>query len=476
MNLALIDNIRLEANAKLNPSNKSILGQFMTPSSIAEFMANLLTNDNEVDLMDCGAGIGTLTIAAAKKLKNINTIEQWEIDPIMREYLANNTRALGIPFKIQHEDFIEDAVKKLLNGAGTRFTHAVLNPPYKKINSNSTHRKLLRSVGIETVNLYTAFLALTILLMKDGGQIVAIIPRSFCNGTYYKPFREFMMKHCAIEHIHLFKSRVSAFKDDDVLQENIIIKLVKGRTVAKVEVSSSDDNNFTNFKQFEFEPTDILSQNDPEKFIRIPTSDVHLEFGESKLFEHTLGDLGLQVSTGPVVDFRSRNFLLSEPSDNSVPIPYPHHFVDGIIEYPKAHKKYPNAMAYDESIRKQFWPSGYYVLIKRFSSKEERRRVVAFLVEPDSFKSNLIAFENGWNVLHIAKNGLEKFIASGLTCFLNSTEVDNYFRVFSGHTQVNATDLRNMEFPSLTTLTEIGKQFIPSMSQSEIDVIVESYK
>ena len=38
MNLALIDNIRHEANTKLNPSNKSILGQFMTPANIAEFI------------------------------------------------------------------------------------------------------------------------------------------------------------------------------------------------------------------------------------------------------------------------------------------------------------------------------------------------------------------------------------------------------------------------------------------------------
>ena len=253
-------------------------------------------------------------------------------------------------------------------------------------------------------------------------------------------------------------------------------KLIKGGSVAKVEVSSSEDNHFTNFKQFEFEPNDILSCNDPERFIRIPTSDLHLEFGESKLFEHTLGDLGLQVSTGPVVDFRSRQYLLSVPTEHSIPMPYPHHFSDGKIEYPKAHKKYPNAMVYDESIKKQFWPAGYYVLIKRFSSKEERRRIVAFFIEPDSFKSDLIAFENGWNVLHIAKNGIEKMVASGLTCFLNSTEVDNYFRVFSGHTQVNATDLRNMKFPSFATLAEIGQIYKSSMNQSEIDVVVESYK
>lgn len=475
MNLAVIDNIRIEANNKLDPANKSSLGQFMTPASIAQFMANLLSNDDkDIDLLDCGAGIGTLTIAASKQLKKINSIQQWEIDPIMRNYLEDNIKALDIPFIIHGNDFIEDAVKNIAEGSGKRFSHAILNPPYKKINSNSTHRKLLRTVGIETVNLYTAFLALTILLMKDGGQIVAIIPRSFCNGTYYKPFREFMLKHCGIEHIHLFDSRVSAFKDDDVLQENIIIKLVKSKSFLKTSVTTSSKDNFDNITQLEFNQDEIVSSNDPEKFIHIPTN--KLQYHNSKLFVHLLSELGLQVSTGPVVDFRMRQYLLNEPTDDSIPIPYPHHFVNGEVEYPKEHKKYPNAMIFDERISKSFWTAGYYVLIKRFSSKEERRRVVAHFVSPDAFKSDLIAFENGWNVIHVAKKGIDADLASGLTCFLNSSEVDNFFRVFSGHTQVNATDLRNMKFPSLENLKDMGQKYWPGNSQDTIDNLIEGYK
>lgn len=103
------------------------------------------------------------------------------------------------------------------------FSHAILNPPYKKIRSESEHRLILRRLGIETVNLYAAFVALSLLLLRRGGQLVAIIPRSFCNGPYYRPFREFLLARAAIRHIHLFASRNKTFKDDDVLQENIIV-------------------------------------------------------------------------------------------------------------------------------------------------------------------------------------------------------------------------------------------------------------
>lgn len=480
MNLALVDDIRLEANTRLDPSNKSALGQFMTPASVAQFMASILNHTNsgeEANLLDCGAGIGTLTIAAVNINKHIRSIEQWEIDPIMRKYLQSNTKALGIPYTIHSNDFIEDAVKNILEGTGSRFTHAILNPPYKKINSNSSHRKLLRSVGVETVNLYTAFLALTILLMQDGGRIVAIIPRSFCNGTYYKPFREMMLKHCAIEWLHLFESRVSTFKDDSVLQENIIISLIKNKPCGMVNLSTSNGAHFDNIKVTTFKTSEIVLDNDPEKFIRFPTSDVFFE--DNQLFQHSLSELGVQVSTGPVVDFRERTLLIKDITETTlpvVPMPYPHHFVNGEVEYPRAHKKYPNAILNVEKLKKSLWPAGYYVLIKRFSAKEERRRIVAYLVTPTSFNSELLAFENGWNVLHVQKCGLSAEVATGLTCFLNSSEVDNYFRIFSGHTQVNATDLRNMRFPSIEALTSMGKKFRPGMIQAKIDAIVESYK
>ena len=51
--------------------------------------------------------------------------------------------------------------------------------------------------------------------------------------------------------------------------------------------------------------------------------------------------------------------------------------------------------------------------------------------------------------------------------FLNSDLVDRYFRTFNGHTQVNATDLKQMYYPSINDLRELGiwaqKQMILSI-------------
>jgi len=476
MNVVTIDHIRKLTNTKLDPINKSKFGQYMTSNVIAEFMASLFSYGNaDVKLLDCGAGIGSLTVAATKKLKNISSVDLWEIDPIMQDQLEINMQTLLVPFSIYKQDFIFGAVENLLSNKGERYTHAIINPPYKKINSNSAHRKELRKVGIETVNLYSAFLALTILLMESEGQIVAIIPRSFCNGPYYKPFRELILKECSIEHIHIFESRDTAFKDDDVLQENIIIKLAKRKQSLSVEISQSTDQNFNDYQSKVIPFSEVIKPNDPELFLRINTNNQSQD-ENNKIFSNQLSELGLAVSTGPIVSHRMREFLEQYPQTDTVPLFYPHHFVNKQLQYPKDHKK-PNAIRFAPETQKWLMPNnGFYVIVRRFSAKEEKRRIVANVINPNEIDKEWIGFDNCWNVFHINKHGFDYETAMGLACFLNSTVLDDYFRIFSGHTQVNATDLRNMKYPSLENLRILGNKYEVEMSQEQIDKLVEELK
>lgn len=467
MNSAVVDAIRHEANSKLDPLKKGALGQFMTSYRIAEFMAGLFENRSHAVLLDAGAGVGSLTLAASKALQ-LDRVEVWEVDPVLQLYLEKNLEKIEAPHELHRKDFILDSVDRIQFNQGTRFTHAILNPPYKKIASNSVHRKACKSVGIETVNLYTAFLALSILQMRKGGEIVIIIPRSFCNGPYYKPFRELMLRECSIDVLHVFESRSKAFKDDDVLQENIILKLTRGKHQGDVLLSFSHDATFEDLTQREIEFQSIVKPNDPELFIRIPIED---DVEKSHLFARSLQELNLEVSTGPAVDFRLRPWWCQHPESNSVPLIYPHHFSKDGFHYPASHRK-PNALFRSSEVDKWLMRDGVYVLVKRFSAKEEKRRIVAYLITPEMIHSPLVAFDNKWNVFHFRKQGLDMEIAKGLVCFLNSTLLDSYFRVFSGHTQVNATDLRNMKYPDVERLRELGKMYQPAMTQKEIDNLV----
>jgi tRNA1(Val) A37 N6-methylase TrmN6 len=481
--LSQIDQTRIKVSTGLDPKNKVRLGQFLTPDAIAHYMASLFPrgNGDSAYLLDAGAGVGSLSNAFLQRweahgfsFKHID-VTAYEIDNTLRKYLDKSlsvfTNSRCCKVNVLEQDFIETAARMLAFGNGPRYTHAILNPPYRKINSDSRHRHLLRQVGIETVNLYSAFIALSIALMRPGGHIVAIIPRSFCNGPYYRSFREYLFKKTALKHIHLFTSRNKAFKDDNVLQENVVILLECSGRQGDIVISTSTDDQFTDYHLAKHPFSDIVNPNDQERFIHIPTMHDGLNTPSSLPFDNTLADLDIEVSTGPVVDFRVDQFITDMPTSHSVPLLYPCHFGEKSVEWPKKGGKKPNAITLSPETKKWLYPNGYYTMTRRFSSKEEKRRIVASVVTPDISDSKYIGFENHLNVFHHAKKGLTETIARGLSVYLNSTLIDEHFRKFSGHTQVNATDLKQLKYPSRLLLEKLGRwaKNQPRFSQELID-------
>lgn len=452
------------ATSELHRGHRSTYGQFFTPAAIADYMAALLDffQSSEISLLDPGAGIGTLTAAAAhragtRKIK----ATCYEIEPSFQDGLTETLESLTNVFAtVEHSDFIAHAVKSIGTGHKPSYTHAILNPPYKKINTDSVHRLLVRKLGVETSNLYTCFLACTIALCGPGAQVIAIVPRSFMNGLYFKPFRYWLLGRVAITHIHLFDSRNQAFFDDDVLQENVILRLVVDAPQGDVEVTTSYGPTFADISRRTSPFTEVVTPEDEEKFIHVPSVGSAPSNG---LPGFTLNEIGLDVCTGPVVDFRMRDDLRMQPEAGTAPLLYASHFVNGRMEWPRQTRK-PNAIAQNRRTERWLMPNGCYVILRRFSSKEEKRRVVAYVVEKGVLPGDVVGFENHLNVIHQNKQGLPETVARGLADYLNSQEVDNYFRTFSGHTQVNATDLRRLRYPALDELKERGKESVAEES------------
>ncbi len=434
----------------------------------------------KIRLLDPGAGKGSLTEAFVRRWRYQGdhasiAAHIYEFDSAMLGELHKFSEELsqsGVVAQVFEGDFIKEAATMLRLGKGQRYTHAILNPPYKKINTGSDHRAFLRLIGLETVNLYTGFLGLVIDLMEQGGEVVAIIPRSFCNGPYYQPFRRFMFARAAIRHIHLFEARNKVFKGDGVLQENIIIRLTRGVQQGDVTISTSTDDSFSDYNEIAYPFSGIVFPEDSEQFIHIPTPGATAKPFVNRTFDYRLGELGISVSTGPVVDFRLRKELCSEPAPGTVPLLYPGHFTRQGLRWPKPDMKKPNAICFNQSTMKWLFPAGFYAVVRRFSSKEERRRVVANVVDhPAVLDAEMIGFENHLNVLHERRGPLSEELARGLAVYLNTTAIDQFFRQFNGHTQVNATDLRTLPYPSREALTKLGgwAKENPNSSQEAID-------
>ena len=120
-------------------------------------------------------------------------------------------------------------------------------------------------------------------------------------------------------------------------------------------------------------------------------------------------------------------------------------------------------------------PNGFYTVVRRLSSKEEKRRIVAAVHDPGRVPGPKVGFENHLNVFHADRKGLPPDLAKGLAVYLSSTLVDAYFRQFNGHTQVNAADLRMLPYPSREDLEALGSsvEAVRFPGQEEIDDLLE---
>lgn len=493
--VSYIEYNQLQIMGRMHRESKEKLEQYFTPASVARLMVSIFEFDiDNVKILDPGAGAGILFTAIVNEIlqrkihiKSIMVLA-FEADSSLKgelqlamEACDKACKSAGIEFsgQIRMEDFIESTVKKrgLYNDTDYHFTHIIMNPPYKKVNTGSYTYNLLKRIGRHSPNLYTAFLSMAETYLTEKGQLVSITPRSFCNGVYFKHFREMFLSTMHISVIHLFTSRTKAFSIDSVLQENIIIKWVKSTNPnAIVKILSSEGPEDTVASQREVLENDVVDPKDQEHIIKIVQD--HNEELIRKLIDNLpckLKDLLLKASTGPVVDFRFSDKIHHEKTANSIPLIQPECIsLSGYVVWdPSTMRKSPY-IELSIDTKKILVKDDIYVLVKRFTSNEERKRIVASVYIPVPASKGLTGIENRVNYIHLNGKGINLGLAKGLVLYLNSTMVDSYFRQMSGHTQVNASDLERLKYPDIKTLESLGNEFGDKLPvQEAIDDIIK---
>ncbi|QDW62066.1 Eco57I restriction-modification methylase domain-containing protein [Oerskovia sp. KBS0722] len=450
---------RRDALVALDARAQARLGQFFTPAAASDLIASLVDLDAlppTVRILDPGAGVGSLTVALVERIRGerpdieVHAVAV-EIDPAVTPTLAETLDELSqydnVTVELIEGDFVALATARDPRLAQP-FDLVIQNPPYGKLAAADPSRRAVARALVDVPNIYAAFWALGVHALRPGGQCVAIVPRSWANGTYFEPFRVWMLYHSSIDTLHVFESRSVVFADTGVLQENVIVSGTRGRDSQIVKLTASvghADDVVTKEVPFAV----VVKDDDPHRFVRFTDGATSVPSAAV----YTLADLGITASTGRVVDFRSRAWLSQEPEPGSVPMVYQGNIRAGSVVHPRS--EVPKPQHYRAAVpeaAKWLVPEGTYVLIKRFSAKEERRRVVAGVWD----SPGAVAFDNKTNYLHERKKGLDPDLARGLMLWLNSTPLDQAFRTFSGHTQVNAGDLRVLPFPSREHLVRLG--------------------
>lgn len=473
-------------------SERKKIGQFFTPASIAHYMSKLFDipeNKSDLTILDPGAGSGILSVALIEELvkssNKINSISLtcYENDEIILDLLKSNLEILKdeleieFEYKVLNENYITSQefdykLKETLINKNEKFDLIICNPPYKKISKSSNEASVMKDICYGSPNIYFLFMGMAVFNLKENGQLVFITPRSWTSGLYFQKFREYFLKNISIDHIHLFEKRKDLF-NDEVLQETLIIKArKKNKKNSFINISTSSDSNFNNYSEFSTNYISVVSNKNSYVFL-VSNKKQLLTINKVNKWNETLISNGLKLKTGITVDFRNKELLRNESEINTVPLFQMTHLQDGKVKFPIG--KNNEYITTEKNGLLQ--PNQNYLFIKRFTSKEERRRLQCSIYLADEFsKFPFISTQNKVNFIEGIKP-MNSSLIYGLYVIFNSTLYDEYYRILNGSTQVNSTEINTIPIPSLETLEEMGKQLKErqSLTVETCDDILEQY-
>ena len=458
-----------------NKNERKKIGQFFTSKETAHFMASLSkTNDRCVKILDAGAGTGILSIALLEKLNSNEKIEEIEIDlyendenivDILEKNISNAKSILKklTNYKIIKRNFILDDIDK------EKYDIIISNPPYKKIGKNDDEAKKMEKVIYGQPNLYFLFMAKAVELLKQDGEMIFIVPRSWTSGTYFKKFREMFLENTKLTNIHLFVSRDKVFNKENVLQETMILRAVKTKKKqSNIQITQSNSNeDFDKIVKYDIE-YDVCVEKDNERYVYLPINDDDIKVLETvNEFSTKLKDIGLKLKTGLTVDFRNEKYLEKYATNENVPLFSSIHFKNGFVNFPSKDEEPQYINKGNTSLLQK---NTNYLFIKRFSSKEENRRIQPAMFFKKEFENyDYISTENHINFIGSTDNKeLSKDLIYGLYGLYNSTLYDKYYRLLNGSTQVNATEINNIPIPNEEQIKNIGIKL-----QEEISITTE---
>jgi adenine-specific DNA-methyltransferase len=462
--------LAIAVNSTISLDDKKIKGQYFTPPYIARLMAAMVTiNRNHFRLLDPGAGLGILTCAFCERLMGIDSSFTLDVDlfekdtaliPKLKEVM-NRCQMISQQFNVKfsyriiNDDFILSNHHAIKDDSFTGIYDLVIsNPPYFKLSKTSPYAVLMSEYVHGQPNIYFLFMAMAERLLKMNGQFVFITPRSYCSGQYFETFRKQFLYWMDPKQIHIFQSRKDTFNNEQVLQENTIMYAQKSLLKDKDIIISSSSNECDYSERIV--PKSIVVDNVFEdNIIRIPTS--KYEDNIVRLFDswnNNLSQMGIQISTGPVVAFRSKEYLSDFDKHTCYPLLKMRNVGNLFVEFPTPHKNNQGILktAPDSLII----PTRNYILLKRFSAKEQKKRVEASILLKSSFPSEKVGIENHLNYIYKIDGSLSDDETLGITAFLNTRLVDTYFRIINGNTQVNASDIRMLPLPDSRFLITLG--------------------
>jgi adenine-specific DNA-methyltransferase len=465
------------------------IGQYFTPVNVAQRMAAYFTPEcDKIYILDPGAGAGILTgalcdhIVKYDNVTNIyvdlyeNDIDILEILKLNMDAISDKVKKQGKKFyyKIINRNFIFDNASNWqedLFSTSPKYDVVILNPPYKKLSKSCAESKIMEDIVFGQPNIYYLFMAMSAKLLKENGQFISITPRSFCTGEYFKLFRKWFLKYMKINKIHVYNSRKKTF-ENEVLQETIILKAIKtDKKPRYVDITS--DNTTLNVAYEK-----LVDFKDNQLFIKIPLNNEDEQIIDLiNSWNSNLIKNGYKLSTGPVVDFRATEYIIHNEVNNIdvVPLFWPCNITNNYVVYSGQNDKRPNFIKREAG--SLLVKNENYIFLKRFTSKEQKKRLQCGIYFKEQYPFDKIGIENHLNYIKKIEGSMTRTEIYGIFTFLNSNYIERYFRILNGNTQVNANEINFMPLPDNSAIIGIGNKILNHdfISPEVCDDVINEY-
>ena len=236
------------------------LGQFRTPATIADLMADWLIQDGTETVLDPGMGACALSAAAYREKQE--TVDEPPLSDIYGADINELALVMGVtsltlmdhgdPHNLQIADFLDLE----LDDVDGEVDAVISNPPYsrhheldeeykQKVNSQA-ERELGRDVSALSP-MYAYFYYHAAQFLRDGGRMSFITPSEFLETSYGESLKQFLLDEFDINALVLF-DRDDTSKFDEAMTTSLVSFIQKP--------NGTDENELTQIVRVDGDPSE----------------------------------------------------------------------------------------------------------------------------------------------------------------------------------------------------------------------------
>lgn len=442
---------RAAAVAK-TPAEKQNYGQYFTSLNTAKFMASFsefVFSGSIIRILDPGCGTAVLSCALIEnlltKFTNLSIeLVCCEADPFVipfakqaLEYLKLHVQKNGstLDYKLFPEDFLSSR-KNLFyseNANEPKYDIIISNPPFFKLPPGDDRKEIAQKVFGGQANIYSLFVYASVSLLKTGGELIFLIPRSFCSGSFFADFRKRIYDKLMFKNIHLYTSQEAVFEESGTLEDSIILKGILLHSIPEnYEISISRNNTKNNYFNFNFSKT--------KNIIPLPASkDDEILFNEYAKCTTCLKTLGYKIaggkalktdiikySAGSLVDECNKALIIKKDGENKT------EYIE--VRCETAHLLIQN---------------GNYIFLRRYNKTERERKISAFAYINKSPEIKYLCIDKQQLYISPASGLFSAEAILQITKALNCERLNRYLYIVYGNINLSPSEMENIPIPDL---------------------------